>query len=236
MDFGKAFTYVFDDPDWIKKLGIAGAIALASMVLSVVVIGIIGFIPLIGWMLETMRRVINHDPQPLAGWDDFGAYFSKGLQGFVVGLVYALPLILINGCAQLIPLVLAGSGSGSDAANAAVGAVGIVSICLGCLSFVYGLFMGVVMPAALGTLAATGQIGAAFRFADIFALIKAAPAAFIMAFLGSILAGFIGGLGVIACVIGVAFTYAYSMAIQSHLYGQAYNQGMAARSSMVAPM
>jgi hypothetical protein len=234
MDFGKAFSYVFEDPDWIKKIGIAGAIALVSMVLSVVVIGIIGFIPLIGWMLEIMRRVINRDPQPLAGWDDFGAYFSKGLQGFVVALVYTLPLILINACAQLIPLALAGAGN-SDSANAAAGAVGIVSICLGCLSFVYGLFVGIVMPAALGTLAATGQIGAAFRFGDIFGMIRSNPGPFIIAFLGSILAGIIGGLGVIACVIGVAFTYAYSMAIQAHLYGQAYSQASASRG-VVSPM
>jgi hypothetical protein len=51
--------------------------------------------------------------------------------------------------------------------------------------------------------------------------------------LGSIVAGFVGSAGVILCVIGVLFTYAYAMLVQSHLWGQAYNA--AKPSGMPAP-
>ena len=30
MDFGKAFTFMFEDPDWLKKLGIGTAVGLVG--------------------------------------------------------------------------------------------------------------------------------------------------------------------------------------------------------------
>ena len=39
MDFGKAFTYVFDDADWIKKVGIAAVLMLIPFVGQVIVAG-----------------------------------------------------------------------------------------------------------------------------------------------------------------------------------------------------
>jgi hypothetical protein len=229
MEFGKAFTYPFEDQEWLKKLGIAGGIALLSIVLSVVIIGIAGFILLSGWMLEIVRRVINRDPVPLPDWNDFGGYFSKGLQAFVVGLVYSLPAILIGACVGLLPMVL-GADPNSASSDAMTGTVGVVTICLNCLSALYSLFLGIVLPAALGRLAATGQIGAAFRLGDVFGLVRAAPAAYIMVLIGGILASIISSLGVILCVIGLVITIPYGMAINGHLYGQAYNVATGGRS------
>lgn len=219
MDFGKAFTFPFEDQEWIKKLGIAGGIALVSLVLTVVLIGLAGFILLGGWMVELTRRVINRDPNPLPDWDDFGGYFSKGLQVFVVGLVYALPSILLSACVQLLPLAVQ-DGSADDTM---VMAVSTVSICVGCLSFLYSIFLGLVLPAAIGRLAATGQIAPAFRFGEVIGMVRSNIGAYVMVLIGGFLASIISGLGIIACGIGIAFTMAYAMAINGHLYGQAYN-------------
>ena len=30
MDFGKAFSFVFEDEDWIKKIGVGGLISLCT--------------------------------------------------------------------------------------------------------------------------------------------------------------------------------------------------------------
>ena len=224
MDFGKAFTYVFDDKDWLKKIGIAGVIALISLVLSVIIVGLAGFILLGGWLIELTRRVIEHDPEPLPDWNDFGGYFMKGLQSFVIVFAYLLPIILVLGCGMLLPLMMQNSDSGSLA-----NAIWIVTSCTYCLSTVYGLFLAVVLPAALGLFAATGQLGSAFRFGDVFGLVRAAPGAYVMVLLGGILANIISQLGIIACGIGVAFTMAYAIAIMGHLYGQAYDVATTAR-------
>lgn len=218
MDFGKAFTFVFDDPDWLKKIGIAGAIALVSMVLSVIVIGVLGFLLLGGWMLEVVRRVINHDPTPLPEWDDFGGYFMKGLKVFVVSLVYSLPIVLISICNQAVTMGLANQNDDTMTAL-----LGVVLLCVGCFSLLYSLLLAVVVPAALGQLAVTDSVGAALRFGTIFNMVRSAPGAYLMVLLGTIIAQIIASLGIIACGIGVAFTLAYAMAIQGHLTGQAYN-------------
>jgi hypothetical protein len=55
-----------------------------------------------------------------------------------------------------------------------------------------------------------------------------------MALLGVIVSGIIGSLGLIVCVIGVFVTYAYSLAVDGHLWGQAYSQGAAARAAQPA--
>lgn len=219
MDFGKAFSYPFEDQEWIKKLGIAGGIALVSLVLSVVLIGLAGFIVLSGWMLEITRRVINRDPNPLPDWNDFGGYFSKGLQAFVVGLVYSIPSILLSACINLLPLATQ-NGSTDESMMTAVS---IVMACVGCLSALYGIFIGLVLPAAIGRLAATGQIASAFRFGEVIGMVRSNIGAYVMVLLGGFVASIIASLGIIACGIGVVFTMAYAMAINGHLYGQAYN-------------
>ena len=80
MNFGQAFTYVFEDPDWAKKLLIPALVSL---------IPIIGQLVVLGWMLEVTRRVIQQNPRPLPELD-FGRQLGEGFKGFIIGLVYAL--------------------------------------------------------------------------------------------------------------------------------------------------
>ena len=50
-----------------------------------------------------------------------------------------------------------------------------------------------------------------------------APGAYILVFLGTILTGFIAGLGIILCFIGVVITISYANSVMGNLMGQAYN-------------
>ena len=81
MDLGLSFTFVFQDEEWVKKL-LFGAVA------SLVVF--IGWIPLLGWVIEIARRVIRQDPEPLPDWTDLGGLFTLGLKGLVIFIVAAL--------------------------------------------------------------------------------------------------------------------------------------------------
>jgi hypothetical protein len=216
MEFGKAFTYAFEDPEWIKKLLIAALILL---------IPIIGIFVVMGWMLEIIRRVIQHDPHPLPDWSDFGGYLVRGFQAWLVGLVYALPIILISFCQQGAFFALQESGD-----DTLMSAVAFISICVSCLIFIYSLAMSMVLPAALGQFATTGQLGSAFRFGEVFGLVRAAPGAFLLVLVGSFVAGLIASLGIILCFIGVLFTSALAYAIMAHLYGQAYNVAVAQKA------
>ncbi|MCD6401070.1 MAG: DUF4013 domain-containing protein, partial [Anaerolineales bacterium] len=183
-------------------------------------IPIIGPMIVAGWGYEITRRVINNDSEPLPDWSDFGGYLGKGFQVIVLGFVYALPLILIQGCIQ--GGVALAQNQPQD--NTIVTAITVVSLCVGCISFIYAVFMGFTLPAAIGNFAAKGNLGAGFRFSEVFGLVKAAPGAYLLVLLGGIVSSFVASIGVIACAIGVLLTSAYAAAINSHLTGQAYVQ------------
>ena len=58
------------------------------------------------------------------------------------------------------------------------------------------------------------DFAAAFNFKVIWELFLAAPAEWIIAFLGALLASLVASLGVIACVVGVFMTMAYAVWLQ----------------------
>lgn len=210
MDFGKAFSYQFEDQDWIKKILIAAVIPL---------IPIIGSLIAAGWGVEITRRVIQNDPQPLAEWDDFGGYLAKGFKLVIIGLVYALPLIIVGIC----PTVLLTTPYTTEPGNDVVMYIAYAATaCFGLIFFLYAILLAFMIPAATGRFADTGQLGAAFKFRDVFALVKAAPTAYLMVILGTIISGFVGSLGSIACLVGALATTAYATSINAHLQGQAY--------------
>ncbi len=221
MEFGRAFTFVFDDPEWLKKIGIAGLVFL---------IPVIGSIVVMGWGLEITRRVIKNETALLPDWINFSEYLPKGFQAFVVGFAYALPLILLIACGQgaTIAMTFAAASSNTDAAGPIVT---VLSLCISCLFIILGIATGFLMPAALGSLAARGELGDAFKFNEVIGLVRAAPGPYLMVLLGSGLANMIlSPLGMVACGIGMLFTVAYTSAVSGHLSGQAYKAAKALHS------
>jgi hypothetical protein len=218
MDIGKAFTYIFDDQEWLMKVGIAALVTL---------IPIIGTLAVLGWMLEITRRVIQNQTPVLPAWDNFGGYLSRGFMAFVIGFIYALPVVVISACMQgaLVPLY----NQNNDAMNLAASGLTLV---LGCLSVIYGILLGLVLPAAFARYADTGVVADAFKFTEVFKLVRAAPSAYLLVLIGSLLASVAASLGFIACFIGILFTSALAMAVNGHLYGQAYNVARGAAPAM----
>jgi hypothetical protein len=221
MNYGYAFSFQFKDEQWIKKIAIAALFIL---------IPIIGPLFLAGWGLEITRRVIVQDPEPLPDWDDFGGYIVKGLQLIIIGFVYALPVILIQACTQGLYFGLGADQVGSDDAMAFVTIV--AQTCMGCISFLYTVFLGVYLPAAIGHFAAEGEFGAAFRFGEIFRILKAGLAGYLIILLASFVLPFVAMLGLMFCLIGALFTFPYTLTAMQYLYGEAYR---ASKEEMAFP-
>jgi len=208
MDFGLAFSFVFKDPNWRKKSARISLVAL---------IPILGQIVVFGWALQISKRVMNHDPDPLPDLD-FGGDLTRGFMGIVISFVYTLPITLFSGIISFFSAVLENSGGDETA----VAIFSIVSICLGLFSFIFGLIVGLLLPAALTRYLEKESIGAAFNFVEVFKKVQLNLGTYFIVLLGTIVAGFIAPLGLIACVIGVMLTYTYSLAIMGHFYGQAH--------------
>jgi len=214
MDIGKAFTFVFDDEDWIVKILIAAAIVLVGVLLGILVIpAILAFAVLAGYGVEITRRVIHGDSPALPAWDNWGALLSDGLKVWIIGIVYALPIILISVCLGIPTGILAQEAEDLSS---------LFSLVMSCLNFLWGIPMSFLLPAAIAFFVAEDQLGAAFRFGDIFALLRDNFVTYLITVLVGLVASFIGGLGVIVCGLGWLVTAPYAGWITSHLYGQAY--------------
>jgi hypothetical protein len=214
MEFGVPFSFVFQDPDWIKKIGIMALVSL---------IPVVGQIVVLGWMLEVILRVINDDPTPLPSLD-FGGQLGMGFKALVVGIGYSIPLFII-----MLPLiVVAALGEPLDIDEDTLAMLmSIFGLCCGGLTFLLSLVVALLLPAALGNLVTEGSIGAAFRIGELFNMVKSNIGAFVIAVLGAWVASLVGSLGSIACGIGVLVTMVYAYAITGHFYAQAYKQGKA---------
>jgi hypothetical protein len=205
MDLGLSFTYIFQDEEWVKKVLIA---ALAFFIIF------IGWIPLLGWVIEIARRIIRQDPVPLPDWTDLGSLFTLGFKGWIIIILAGLlPAILA------IPFAVLGA-----IANNSDTLMMIYSICYSCFSLIYGIVIALGLPASFGILADTDQLGDALNPSKIISLVRAAPAAYVMALVGGLVATIIGYLGIILCGIGIMATMAYAAAVTGHLYGQAHKQ------------
>ena len=196
MDFGLAFSYVFEDEDWVKKLAVASVLCLT----------VIGIIPVLGWGLEVIRRVIKEEPEPLPDWSEFGQYFVKGLLILLVIFIYNLPITVLGACN-------AGAGTllGNMGEDFAAPVIWILTSCLSCLYILYGLGVSLILPAALGNYAASGEFGSVFKLGEIFKIVKDNLGNYGLVFLGMLLSYIIVPLGTVACGIGIAVTTAYAI-------------------------
>jgi hypothetical protein len=103
-----------------------------------------------------------------------------------------------------------------------IGIYSLFSICLGLFSLLYGLFIGLILPAAFTRYLDKESLGAAFDFGDVFKMVQQNLGVYFIVLLGTIVAGLIAPLGLLACIIGALLTYTYSLAVMGHLYGQAH--------------
>ena len=208
MDFGKSFSYQFQDPKWVEKILITALISL---------IPIFGGIYLLGWVLANIRRVIDGDPDPMPEID-FGGHFVRGLKWTVIQLVYALPAILVG-----FAVAILGGFSTSNSNNGSATVVIIAICCVDTLIILYALILAFLTPVIQSVFLEEGErIGAGFHFNRIIALLRAAPGAYGLAFLGTLIGGFIAPLGGIVFGIGALATTVYAESMMAHLIGQAY--------------
>lgn len=243
MNIGKSFSFVFDDKQWISKLGMGA---------------LVSFIPILnfawtGYMVGIIRNVMNNSPEPLPTWDDFGKKLTDGLLLAVASLVYSLPLIIVF-CLpisfMIVPAILSGNADMQGLAEAVAGLGTALFFCLLCVFVVYALALSVIFPAILVIFAREGTLASCFKFRDVFQLIRNNSSPFLTAWAVSVGASigvsivvsaaqfvlsFIPCLGQIAAFILTFGIVVYTTAIYGHLFGQfgsiAYGQNQAMTQS-----
>jgi len=220
MDFGLAFSFPFKDQQWFKKLIIPGLVSL---------IPIVGQFFLMGFGLNVAKRVIEKNPESLPELD-FGSDLKRGFMAFVIGLGYGLPIILVSLVMSIVLVAVGGFSADSSSSDTTMAIVLILQSCFGIIAFIYGLAMAFFTSAALGNFLANGeQLGAAFRFKEIWSFLRTAIVPYLLVIVGGFLGNLIGSLGAIVCVVGLLVTMPYGMAVYGHFIGQAYKEANAVK-------
>jgi hypothetical protein len=216
LNYEEGVRAMFRDPDWLKKIAIGALFSLLGIIL-------IGSIIVQGYLLAYCERVARADPRPLPEWEDYGELTRKGLLGVLVAIVYSLPIILVVFVLALLmfPLIFAASASG--ASSDAIGGIFTLAICGGvALLIPFTLLIYVIVPAAHAQLIMHNyELGAAFRFREVFGIIRRNLGQYLLMTLLSYAAIFmLSQVGQIACFVGVFATTFIGQLFQYHLLGQ----------------
>jgi hypothetical protein len=199
VDFGRCFTFVIEDPDWVKKVLIGGLFTLASAVL-------IGTFFVAGYWSRVVKNVAAGAPRPLPEWDDLGGIFSDGLG--IVGLyvVYFLGLgIAVGLLACPFGLIFGGLAglSHSDAGEAIATAVsGLGFVVFYGLFALLGLLLGILFPAAAVRVVFKGDLTAGFDVGAILGFLRQNLGNYLLSVVVFILASFLAQFGVVLCCVG----------------------------------
>src|SRR5690606_14227656 len=205
MDYGKALTFITEDPRWQQKIAIGTGVFIISFLLSFILIGVLGFLIITGYTVRLLQNVRDGLTYPLPEWDQWGDDLARGFKLFVVSLVWSLPILIFS--------VPTGIGSAiADNARSDFEFFGsMLAICGGCLSVLYGLFLAVVMPGYSIAFARDEQINSGLRFRDIWDWTQAhlgdvvmVAIIYLIASIAFALLGFI--VGALLCLVGLVVT------------------------------
>jgi hypothetical protein len=205
MDIGRAFSFVFDDEEWLNIILIGGLL---------MIVPIFGQIVLVGFLFETARNVAAGNPRPLPRWNHLGETFSQGLPGVLIQIVYALPVLLL--ICVLTCMTMLGGSAGRGASGIAM----LTFFCIFPLVIILSLALQPITLAAMVRYAQTGNVSDAFQVGAVIAQVRANLGDWLVLWLLQILCGFVAGVGGIAFGIGALFTGVYAVAIFGHLMGQ----------------
>jgi hypothetical protein len=197
VDFGRSFTLVTEDPDWIKKILIGGAFTLLSALL-------VGIPFVLGYFARTLRNVVDGAARPLPEWDDLGGIFSEGLRLAAVYFVYVIGGAIVAsapGCLLLVPAMLASGSRHGEAAGAALAGLG--GLAFYGLTMLFSLAMLVYLPAALTRAALRGTVADGFDWRAVVGFIRANAGNYLLSLVIYLVAGFLAQLGLLLCCVGV---------------------------------
>ena len=200
LDFGRAFQFFFEDPDWVKKLLIGGGFQILGILL-------VGVPFLIGYFLRVVKNVARGEPRPLPEWDDLGGLFSEGLRGFGLYLVLLVGALLIPGALGCVLALMGGALSaasrqgGGNAAGGAMVAMGFMLFYV--LVILVSLAVGLYIPAAFARMTIYDRFGAGLEFAENIGFIRRNAINYLLVIVIHLVTGFIAQFAIILLCVGI---------------------------------
>ena len=197
---GDSFGWAFRDPAWLGKVIVQSLIFI---------IPILGWIAGAGWLMLAFENArAGRNELPPAGF-----HLSRGIGFFgayaIYAIVLSLPGDLLRGASA--PSFINCSANGT-CTNAFVGGPLVVLGSL--LSVLASLVLYFLLPTLVVMVYHHG-FGGAFNLGQVWAYASGNLGNSIIAGLLMWVAGFIGGIGILVCCVGLLFTIGYSLSIMA---------------------
>jgi hypothetical protein len=225
MDFTRAFRYIFDDKDWLSKMG------LGLVIMIVPVLNFAWF----GYQVQIIRNVRDNEEIVLPTWDDLGKKFMDGLMIMLANLIYVLPIFLVACLPLAILVVPALASQDQGSLNALIAGSLLLTSCLLCLVVIYAFALSILSPVILIFYAKEGTFASCFKVREMLLTISQHAGPFFTIWLVSmgvslgvsLVVGIVGGvlgwiplLGQLLVLVMSIAGPMYVLYFSSHLYGQ----------------
>jgi len=89
QNVGRAFSFMFEDKNWVVKLILGAVFNLLTLVL-------IGIPFIFGYLLELAKNSSEGKELPLPEWDKLGDKFIRGLIYLVILIIYSIPGMILS--------------------------------------------------------------------------------------------------------------------------------------------
>lgn len=163
MDFGYAFTYIFEDKQWISKLAVLAFMLLLALI---PLVGLVALAVVAGYLLQLTGNVRNGMPRPLPRWTEMSEMLATGGFLLLAMLVYNLPLILVNVVIYAGINIISGGFLGPFM-------VTLVTLCCALpLSLLYTLLAWSMLAVAVSEYVDTRDPNRFFRFAHLYDVVR----------------------------------------------------------------
>lgn len=232
IDLGKAFTHVFEDPDWVTKALLGAAITIVP---------ILNFATA-GYEVQVVRNASKGEPRPMPTWDDIGGLFTAGLPLALARIAVALPativILIAAGSIFMVPFFAAFVVPDLDSAEGERTMVMVMGFWF--LLFFGGLvigsafsfIVGFLFPAMTANFVRRGTFASCFEVREIFDFVRRNSANYVMVWLAGVLVGllfaavymFIAFIPCMGPLVGFPLSLAalfYYYMVSSHALGQA---------------
>jgi hypothetical protein len=88
MNYTKAFSFMFEDQNWIVKIILGAIFNLLTLVL-------VGIPFIFGYLLEVAKNSAEGKEIPLPEWDNLGEKFVRGLVYLIILIIYSIPGMIL---------------------------------------------------------------------------------------------------------------------------------------------
>ncbi len=158
-------------------------------------------------------RVAREGGRELPPWVNVGEKLKDGFLLTIAALVWSIPAIVL----YALGFALAGCGTTTDGTSTCSNG-GALALFI-TLAVLWGLLL-LVLYAPLWSQYLRGGFGACFKVGAVFGRVGANVGLAIIVALMYLVAGLVGGLGIILLFVGVLLTAPYGALVWAHLFGQ----------------